>query len=154
MLMGQQSSPVNSHTIKNLTVRARKDMESAGTLPTHIRVAQTLSCVTMGRKVILQVMNTCTTPVKIYKGMKLEDPTPRFSVLLIDEEDQTAPDHKRSLPEINLDSTDLTFAMKKQLLTLLAVFADIFAPRGGCVGQTPTVKHKILTKGQPIRQPV
>ena len=126
----------------------------SGTLPTHIHVARTLSSVTMGRKVILQVMNTCPTPVKIYKGMKLGEATPRCSVLLIDEEDQTAPDHKWLLPEINLDFTDLTFTEKKQLLALLAEFADIFAPRGGCVGRTPTVKHKILTEGPPIRQPV
>ena len=54
----------------------------------------------------------------------------------------------------NLDSTDLTFAEKTQLLTLLTEFADIFAPRGGCVGRTLTFKHKILTEGPPIRQSI
>ena len=65
----------------------------------------------MGRKVTLQVMNTCATHVKIYKGMILEEATPRCSGL--DEEDQTAPNQEQLLPEVNLDSTDLTFAEKK-----------------------------------------
>ena len=80
----------------------------------------------------MQVMNTCCTPVKIYKGMKLGEATPRCSVLLINEEDQTAPDHKQSPSEINLDSTDLTFAEKTQVLTLLPDSADIL-PTGEVV---------------------
>ena len=112
MLMGQQRSPVDNHSANNLTVRASRDMEIAGRTiqmmqgelqgdfgdceevhvllepgstiwPTHICVAWTLSCVTMRREVILQVMNACPTPVKIPttskgKGTYLSLPT--FSV--------------------------------------------------------------------------
>ena len=31
-------------------------------------------------------------------------------------------------------------------------FADLFALKGGLVGQTPVVKHSILTEGPPVRQ--
>ena len=43
---------------------------------------------------------------------------------------------------------------KTELLGLLTKFSDLFAPRGGPVGQTAMVKHAILTEGPPIRQQV
>ena len=61
-------------------------------------------------------------------------------------------EHERSSSEINLDSTDLTESEKTELLGLLTKFSDLFAPRGGPVGQTAMVKHAILTEGPPIRQ--
>ena len=119
----------------------------------HTSVARTLSCVLSGNQVALQIMNTSPTPVTIYKGMKLGEVTPRHNVLLVDQDQVvTAIEHEYSSPEINLDSTDLTESEKTELLGLLTKFSDLFAPRGGPVGQTAVVKHAILTEGPPIRQ--
>ena len=98
MFMEQRRSPRDGHSSDSMAVSASEEVEIAGrtvqliqgelhghfggceealvepetmTLPTHICVAWTLSHVTSGKEVVLQVMNTCTTPVTIYKGTKL-----------------------------------------------------------------------------------
>ena len=103
MFKEQRRSPGDGHSSDSVAVRASKDMEIAGrkvqliqgelhghfgeceealmepemgTLPTHVCVARTLSQVTSGKEVILQVMNTCPTPVTVYKGMKLGEAIP------------------------------------------------------------------------------
>ena len=121
-----------------------------GSPPTHISVARTLSCVLSGNQVALQIMNTSPTPVINYKGMKLGEVTPRHNVLLVDQA-VTVVEDEHSSPEINLDSTDLTESKKTELLGLLTKFSDLFALRGGPVGQTTMVKCAILTEGPPIR---
>ena len=102
----------------------------------EMTVQLTLSHVTTRREVVLQVMNTSPVPVTVYKGMKLGEPIPRCNVLLIDKKNHTAPNHSQSVPEFNLDSTDLTSTEKSQLHSLLAEFAELFACKGDCVGQT------------------
>ena len=38
------------------------------------------------REVILQVMNVSPKPVTIYKGMKLGETTPRYNVMLVEDD--------------------------------------------------------------------
>ena len=182
MFMEQRRSPGDGHSSDSMAVRASEDMEIAGrtvqliqgelhghfggceealveletgTLPTRLCVARTLSHMTSGKEVVSHVINTCPTSVTVYKGMKLGEAIPRRNALLVDKKNQTAPNHVHSVPEFNLDSTDLTSKEKSQLCRLLTEFANLFACKGGCVvSQTPTVRHTIVTEGPPIRQPV
>ena len=57
----------------------------SGAPPTNLCIARTLSPVTLGKEVILQVMNIRSTPITIYKGMKLGEATPRHNVMLVDD---------------------------------------------------------------------
>ena len=56
----------------------------SGAPPTNLCIARTLSPVTSRKEVILQVMNVSSTPITIYKGMKLGQATPRHNVMLVD----------------------------------------------------------------------
>ena len=153
MFMKQRRSPGDGHSSDSVAVRASEDMEIAvhavqliqgelhehfggceealvepetRTLPTHLCVAWELSHVTSGKEVVLQVMNTCSTPVTIYKGMKLGEVIPRHNILLVDKKNQAAPNHAHSVPEFNLDSADLKSTEKSQLCSSLTEFADLF----------------------------
>ena len=120
---------------------------SSGSPPIILCVAWTLSPVLAG-KVILQVMNVSPSPIKLYKGMKLGEATPRHNVLLVD-------DHVAATQKYGLQATDdLTPPEKTQLQDLLIQFAGLFTTKGDPVGRTQTVKHSIPTEGCPIRQPL
>ena len=131
----------------------------SGTPPTNFCIARTLSPVTSGREVILQVMNISPTPITIYKGMMLGEAIPRHNVMLVEENandrvdaqiDQSQAQSQAQDFEANLDRSDLTSSEKQQLKNLLSQFSDLFAPKGGPVGQTPAVKHSIPTEGPPV----
>ena len=53
--------------------------------PTNLCIALTLTPVQSGKEVILQMMNISPTPITIYKGMKLGEATPRYNVMLVDD---------------------------------------------------------------------
>ena len=128
----------------------------SGAPSTNVCLARSLSPVLSGKEVILQVMNISPTPVTIFKGMRLGEAIPRHSVLLVDNVKDIVTSQKDQLqtPNIDLDSTDLTSTEKAQLKDLLNKYADLFAPKTGPIGRTPTVKHSIPTEGPPIRQPL
>ena len=56
-----------------------------GAPPTNLCIARTLSPVTLGKEVILQVMNIRPTPITIHKGIKVGEATPRHNVMLVDD---------------------------------------------------------------------
>ena len=115
----------------------------------------TLSHMTTGREVVSQVMNTSLLPVTVYKGIKLAwRGHPRMQRKAYGQEKQTAPNHSKSVPDFDLDSTDLTSTEKSQLRGLWTEVSDLFTCRGGHIGQTPMVKHPIVMEGPPIRQPI
>ena len=61
-------------------------MEPVSSAPTtNLCIARSLSPVTSGKEVILQVMNISPRPITIYKGMKLGEATPRHNVMLVDD---------------------------------------------------------------------
>ena len=104
----------------------------------------------------MQVMNTSPSPITVYKGSKIGVFPPRdhFCVVTGKKTLEQVKQCKTSppLPDIDLSSFTLSSEEKKQLLSLLAKFADIFAIPGGSLGQTSVVKHTIQTEGPLIRQ--
>ena len=115
--------------------------------PTNLCIAMSLSPVTSGKEVILQVMNVSPTPTTIYKGMKFGEATPRYNVMLVDDyvdhvvAEET--DQSQAL-DFNFDDSNLISSEKTQLQNLVTRFAHLFTPKGGPVSQTPAVKHWIL----------
>ena len=121
--------------------------------PMNLCIARTLSPVMSGKEVVLQVMNISPTPTTIYKGMKLGEATSRHSVMLVDDNinNVMATQTDRSqVPDFNFVHPDLTSSEKTQFQNLLTQFADLFAPKGGSVRQTPVVKHSIPIEGPTV----
>ena len=99
--------------------------------------------------------NLCRTDTESsFRRTKLSEATPRHNVLLVD--DHVAATQKDGLQatDFNLDSTDLTPPEKTQLQDLVIQFAGLFAPKGGPVSRTQTVKHSIPMEVCPMRQPL
>ena len=119
--------------------------------PRNLCIARTLSPVSSGKKIIIQVMNMSPTPVTVYGGMKLGEAVPR-TVFLVDDvpemADTTQTDHPA--PVIDLNNTNLSPSEKTQLYNLLTKFANVFAPKGGPVGRTQSVKQSISMTGPPV----
>ena len=128
---------------------------SNSSLPKNLCIARSLSQVLPGKEIVMQVMNISPTPVTVYKGMRLGEAIPRRSILLVDNKQprvQAQTDH--SMPDFDLDDSNLSSLEKTQLTNLLNKFASLFTPKGGQVGRTQIVKHAITTEGPPVRQPV
>ena len=82
-------------------------------------------------------MNVYPTPIAIYKGMKLEEATPRHNVMLVDANINDVVAIQTDLsqaPDYNFDCSDLTSSEKTQFQNLLTQFADLFATKGGPLG--------------------
>ena len=124
-----------------------------GAPPRNLCIARTLSPVSSGKKIIIQMMNISPTPVTVYEGIKLGEAVPRHSVFLVDDvpemADTTQTNHPA--PVIDLNGTNLSPSGKTQLFNLLTKFADVFALKGGPVGRTQSVKHSISMRGPPVR---
>ena len=136
--------------------------QEGNSIPSGLCVARSLSPVLQNQGVVLQVMNTSPTPIKLYKGSKLGIATPRHSILLLDIDDQPntkVPSSNKDpntafLKEIDMESSSLMPSERAQLQKLLQNFSDVFKMPGKPNGRTPLVKHTIPTKGSPIRQPL
>lgn len=100
-------------------------------------------------KVLLQVMNVSPSPVKMYKGMRLGCITPVQNILVVEKGGQPAV-NVPPVPQVNLETSDLSLAEKAKLLDLLTEFADVFVEKGPCPGGSHVVKHSITTIGMPI----
>ena len=122
-------------------------------LPKHVCVARSLSKIMPNNKVILQIMNVSPSPVKMYKGMRLGCITPEQNILVVETGGQPAVNIP-PVPQVNLETSDLSPAEKAKLLDLLTEFADVFVEKGPCPGGSHVVKHSITTTGLPIRQPL
>ena len=59
--------------------------DAMGSLPKYLCVARSLATVSPDNKVILQVMNTNQSPVKVYRGMKLGQLILRENILLVEQ---------------------------------------------------------------------
>ena len=128
--------------------------DTIGNLPKHLCVARSLATITPDNMVIVQVMNVSPSPVKVYRGMKLGQITPRESILIINQGDVKAHNNNSCAPDFNLDSSILSPSEEAKLLDLLSEYSDIFATQGTPPAQTTVVKHSITTTGAPIRQPL
>ena len=122
-------------------------------LPKHVCVARSLSKVMPNNEVILQIMNVSPSPVKMYKGMRLGCITPVQNILVVEKGGQPAVNIP-PVPQVNLETSDLSPAEKARLLDLLTEFADVFVEKGPGPGGSHVVKHSITTTGLPIRQPL
>ena len=99
----------------------------------NLCIAKTLSPVTSGEEVVLQVMNVSPTPITIYKGMKLGEASPRHNVMLVDDNinDVVAIQTDQSqAPDFNFNHSNLTSSEKTQLQNLLTQFPNLFVPKG------------------------
>jgi len=128
--------------------------DAIGSLPKYLCVAQSLATVSPDNKVVLQVMNTNPSPVKVYRDMKLGQIIPRENILLVEQHDLKTYNRNPCIPEINLDSSILSSAEKVKVLDLITEYSDIFTTPGAPPAKSQVVKHTIKTQGPPIRQPL
>ena len=101
------------------------------------------------------MLNTSSSPIKIYKGARIGSLIPRNEVFLLEQEDclQHVPDNSvDSHADVEL-GPELTDHEKGQIRAFLTEFSDLFATVGGPLGHTDIIKYAICTKGAPIRQP-
>ena len=125
--------------------------DTIGNLPKHLCVARSLATITPDNMVIVQVVNVSPSPIKMYRGMKLGQITPRESILIINQGDVKAHNNNSCVPDFNLDSSILSPSEQAKLLDLLSEYSHIFATQGTPPAQTTVVKHSIKTTGAPIR---
>ena len=156
---------IPGRTVQLLTCKVKGDIigsregliepsDAIGGLPKYLCVARSLTTITPGNKVILQVMNISPSPIKVYKGMTLGQIISKQNILVVEQDDITIQSSHDYTPEINLDSSTLLPAEKTKLRDLLTVYSDIFATSGTPATQNQVVKHNIKTTGPPIRQPL
>lgn len=102
-------------------------------IPKHLLVARSLSDVSSEADVTCQVMNVGPEAVRLYRGTRIAQFTPRASVLLIGNKaaEKTTMDQETSenLADINLDNTDLNEGQKRELLHLLGEFRKLFVSK-------------------------
>ena len=95
----------------------------SGAPPTNLCIARILSPVTLGKEVVLQVMNISQpTLITIYKGMKLGKTTSRHDVMVVDDNINnvvaTQTDQSQA-SDFNFDCSNLTYSEKTKLQNLL-----------------------------------
>lgn len=137
----------------------------------HVLIARSISPVESSNRVVLQLINTGSKEVTLYKGMKVATFTPQQNVTVFDNftqgmQDQTdfinvvneshaelSMDPKEEPLEIDLKESNLNHEQKEELLSLLQNFKDVFVSNTAPLGRTSAVQHTIVTEGPPIRQP-
>ena len=123
--------------------------------PNHLLFPRTLSKVTSGGHIFIQVINISPNDITLYKNTKLGCCTPVENLLAITTDNtDTASIQTTPPPVIELSSANLSHSQKEHLQELLNRYSDVFASPGGPLGQTNMVKHPIKTTGTPIRQPM
>lgn len=119
----------------------------------HLLTPRTLTSVTRGCAVI-QVMNTSSQQITLYKGTKVGNCTPVHSLMFVDIDSPVTHLNNAPPPGVDLSSCGLSSIQTQQLQQLLHNYADLFVTAGGQLGCTGTVRHTIQTSGLPIRQPM
>ena len=120
----------------------------------HIGVARSMSPLSNGTYIPLQVMNISPTPVTIYKGTKLAKAIPEYSVMLVSDITLLVSDTATTTttPAIldQIDMSQLKGEERTELTKLLTTFSQVFAEDPIPTGQTSVVKHCIPATGPPI----
>ena len=129
-------------------------VEPSKGFPPHLCLACSLSSVNKGENIILQVMNISSTPVTVYKGIKLATAIPEHNILFI-ANDAPMPDICQNMPALNqINLSHLPAAEHVELTQLLLQFVDLFSTDDRSISQTSVVTHSIPTIGPPIHQPM
>ncbi|KAL5497311.1 hypothetical protein EMCRGX_G013768 [Ephydatia muelleri] len=59
-----------------------------------------------------------------------------------------------TMPNIDLNSSELNNSQRRELEALISEFRDIFVSPGQSLGRTSAIKHSIRVEGPPVRQPL
>ena len=121
----------------------------------HVMLAHSLSSVQYNNNVVVQVMNTDTAPVTLYKGTKLASFTSQEYVFVLDEATlnwEGSLQTMQQCPALKVHTDNLSQEEAKQLEELLHSFQHLFMENTGCLGKTSIVTHSIKTTSLPIKQ--
>ena len=127
-------------------------VEPSTKLPNHVCLAHSLTLLTNSTDVVLQVLNISSTPITIYKGMKLATATPEQCALLGSPVDAVEKNviHSPFLDQLNVSY--LTPEEQANLTSLLMDFSDVFSHERIPMGHMSVVKHSPPTTASPIRE--
>ena len=122
--------------------------DGACNTPNHLLVAQSLSAVDSDNVVAVQVMNTSTKPVTLYKELRIASFTPWQGILAVTKQPQEAelPTNKETADEGTINLQQLSVGpqlVQKQhdgLFTLLNQFSSLFSSADWLPSRTDAVK--------------
>ena len=117
-------------------------------------LAHSLSSVYDKNVVMIQVMNTGSSPVTLYKGTRLASFIPQEHVLVIDGPQTWEGRPHTPWDPSNISTENLTEKEAAQLQHLLGSFQHLFVENTGHLGKTSLATHSINTTAPPIKQPV
>lgn len=123
----------------------------------HFLSARSLSAVQNNDEVVIQVMNTRTAPVTLYRGTRLAAFTPQEHICVADVAPlgwEGKPPNTKHPPPLDIAKDNLSQNEVAQLQQLLQSFQHLFLEHTGQLGKASVVRHGIKTTASPIKQPI
>ena len=115
-------------------------------------VSRSLNTVSHDNQLMVVVVNIGQAPITLYSGTTIASFSPNIPVHPISQKDRDM--MNATMPDIDLNGTELNDSQRRELEALISEFRDIFVSPGQSLGRTSTIKHSIRVEGPPVRQPL